>query len=121
MRDQSLDSVESPESRGKSAKNNRSNLKGRGAFEVYSHIAGLPAGNNQREAAPQYKIEGIKMKTKKMQENNIQLRKTIENVDENNHKIAKHVTELKKKTMQAENDKVELLRDLATYEANFAN
>lgn len=117
VREQSPDSGES---RSRTRKDTQSNVKSRAALEVYTKSAGLPAGRNQREVAPLHKIEQIKTNTKKMEENNNQLRRTIESLDENNHKIAKHVTELKRKTLQAKNDKIELLRDLATYEANFA-
>ena len=41
------------------------------------------------------------------------------NIDEGNIKIHKNMVEVKKKSIQANSDKIELLRDLATYEVNF--
>ena len=45
----------------------------------------------------------------------------IEALDLKNTKTAKNLVELKKKAVQAHSDRVELMRDLATYECNYGN
>lgn len=45
----------------------------------------------------------------------------IEDLDQQHAKVFKNWKELKKKSGQASLDKVELMRDLALYEANFGN
>ena len=44
----------------------------------------------------------------------------IEALDLKNTKTGKNLIELKKKAIQANSDKVELMRDLATYECNYS-
>ena len=45
----------------------------------------------------------------------------IEALDLKNTKTGKNLVELKKKAIQANSDRVELMRDLATYECNYSN
>mmetsp|Transcript_20643 Transcript_20643/g.31476 ORF Transcript_20643/g.31476 Transcript_20643/m.31476 type:complete len:143 (+) Transcript_20643:2229-2657(+) len=45
----------------------------------------------------------------------------IVKIEESNIRIQKSIVEVKKKAVQANQDKIELLRDLATYEVNFSD
>jgi hypothetical protein len=45
----------------------------------------------------------------------------IEKLDSKFTATQKSITEIKKKAIQAKSDKVELMRDLATYEINYSN
>ena len=73
------------------------------------------------EVAPLKKIEQIKANTKQIQANNTHYKHTIEKLDNEYLKVSKGVNNLKKMAVQASADKIELLRDLSTYEINFSN
>ena len=45
----------------------------------------------------------------------------IEALDKKNTQTGKNLIELKKKAIQANSDRVELMRDLATYECNYSD
>ena len=81
----------------------------------------LSPTNTFKNLAPQKRIEAIKKQTQNVEKYNDQFRKMIEDRDLKYTSISKNIVELKKKAVQANSDKIELMRDLATYECNYQN
>lgn len=71
--------------------------------------------------APQIKIEAIKKKTLDTSNNNARFKGLVEKLDSKNIKTQASIAEFKKKAIQASYDKLELMRDLATYEVSVAD
>jgi len=71
--------------------------------------------------APLMKIEAIKKNTQSMVSDNTKFKALIEKLDSKSSKTNAVIQESKKKAVQASYDRVELMRDLATYELNAAN
>jgi len=74
-----------------------------------------------KQIAPLKKIEALKQQTLNMVKDNTRYKEIVEKNDQKYHKINAGINEMKKQKVQATYDKVELLRDLATYEINFSN
>lgn len=70
---------------------------------------------------PQKRIEDLKNQIRKVEAQNQKLKAEIESTEESTIKHTKDIAEMKKKSVQANSDKIELLRDLATYESNFGD
>jgi hypothetical protein len=71
--------------------------------------------------APQKVIEGIKKQIDNIKKDNEVFTSIIEKNDQKFHVTQKNTNDFKKKSLQAKSDKVELMRDLATYESNFGD
>ena len=69
---------------------------------------------------PQFQIESIKKDIKGKHKDNDGLRDKIYASDMFNKKMTEGMREFKSRTNQCQADKVEIMRDLATYEVNYA-
>ena len=71
--------------------------------------------------APQFQIEQIKKEIKERSKENEALRDKIYASDVFNKKLTEGMREFRAKVGQCQADKVEIMRDLATYEVNYAH
>ena len=79
----------------------------------------LPEAKRSTMLSPQKQIGMLRKHTSDVLYKNVVRKQAIEDLDVDHARIFKNWKELKKKTGQAQLDKVELMRDLALYEANF--
>ena len=73
-----------------------------------------------RQCAPQHQIENLKKKTMELQKKQDTTRAAIHALDEMFHKKKTLQIDYQAKFQQCKADKIEIMRDLATYEVNFS-